>query len=185
MMKFFFKRRKPWTPKDGVTNETKFAEIGPFLEYFKEDTREELKRAAQVRYGDPAGMTVGEFIAISHGDFSLIDLFDKNDPDMTALQYFWLESFKDMAEQMKKALDVLKPPQPDGAAQFSQACRPMNMEESMLLFCREYFQLHSFNEARDIYLSDFLLAKKDRYNVAVFEKSRSDHYKLKHQNTKK
>lgn len=184
-MRFFFLRKKTWTPDMGVTAETKLSDIGPFIEYIKSEARERLKNAAHERYCDPAGITVGELIELMHGRFDIIDLYDRNDPDMTALQYFWLESFRDMSEKLKRTLDVLKPPQPDGSARFSQACRPMTMEESMLIFCREYFQLHSFDEARGIYLSDFLLAKKDRYNQAAYEKARLDYQKLQNQSKKR
>ena len=53
----------------------------------------------------------------------------------------------------------------------ASVCYPVEFGESLLLFSREYFQLHSFKEASNINLADLLIAKKDAYNKAAFERA--------------
>lgn len=174
-MKLFAKiRRKPWTLDKGVTDKTKFYEIAPFIEFLKESTTKELKRAAEAKYGDTWGITLGQFIEFSKGNFKSIG-FDRERPDeLTALQYFYIAAFKDMAEGFTKALEALRPPQTTEAEEAAKACKKMSFEESMLVFCRDYFGLHNFNDARSLQIADILLAKKDRYNHVAFEKARAD-----------
>ena len=56
----------------------------------------------------------------------------------------------------------------------SKNCYPTEFAESMLIFSRSYFGLHSFKEATHITLGDFILAKKDSYNSTVFQKTYSN-----------
>lgn len=179
----FFKRRKIWTPDAGVTFETKMSDLAPFNDYLKPSTVAELKKAAEGSYGDPWGMTVGELLTFMRGDFSAIGV-SRSDTDMKVLQFYWIESFREMAEALEKTFKALQPPQPKGAVEFSKACKPMTFEESSLVFLRDYFHLHTFEEARRLPISDLLLAKKDRYNQAAFEKARSDYYERQRQSKK-
>lgn len=49
-----------------------------------------------------------------------------------------------------------------------------NENEGMLVFVRQYFGLRSFSEAEKVTLADFLLAKKDSYINATFQRNLLD-----------
>lgn len=167
------KRVHIWTLDEGVDKDTKMAFLAPFLEYLKEDTRKQLKEAAVAVYGDPWSKELGILFDGIRGKFPEYIMPSKPE-DLTVLQYFWLEAFKDMVEALLRTLEKLRPPQSKDAAAAMKACRPMSFEESTLVFCREYFGLHSFSEVRDLTISDLLLAKKDRYNTAAYERARAE-----------
>jgi len=89
----------------------------------------------------------------------------------------YMENFSKMFERM-----TLR-----GTAEQQQAqmvCLRVGFEESVLVFLQDFFGLHSFKEAEDITVNEYLIAKKSAYNKAAFERKLNDIYKLK-QKTKK
>lgn len=157
-----------------VTEKTKFAEIAAFAPYFDQSSIESLKSAAERKYGTPWALTLGQFFQVADGDYSLVGIDFTQPNKITALQYYWMESFKDMSMKLKKAVDSLSvEPTPDAKAA-SVGCRKMTFQESVKVFCREYFGLHSFRAVDDLTLDDFLLARKDSYNKSIFEKGMAD-----------
>ena len=51
-----------------------------------------------------------------------------------------------------------------------KTCLKVSVAEGILLFVREYFSLHSFGEAENLPLSDYLIAKKDNYNKVMAQR---------------
>lgn len=164
-----------------VTESTKLFEIGAFLPFIEQSSVKDLKSAAERLYGNPWGLTLGEFFAYSEGDYSGIGVDFGHADQITALQYYWMESFKDMCKTLNQSLTALSvAPTPD-AKKACVACRKMSFQESVKVFCREYFGLASFREVDDLTLDDLLLAKKDSYNKAIFEKGMAEIHKQKTQ----
>lgn len=157
-----------------ITEKTKISEIAPFIPYFEQSSIEELKRAAEGKYGSPWALTLGEFFTISEGDYSCIGVDFAHPDQITAIQYYWMKSFKDMANSLKAAIDRLTVPQTPNAKIASAGCRKMSFQESVKVFCREYFGLSSFKAVDDLTLDDFLLARKDSYNRAMFDKTMAE-----------
>lgn len=168
-----FRKRHAWTLDQGVTENTRFADIAPFVDYLKPTTRAELKKAAEVKYGSPWALTLGNFFDCIKGNFQVIGAKTYEPVSLLALQYFWVEAFRDFVESLTATLDQLKPPAPKDAEEAAKACKPMEIEQGITVFCREYFGLHRFSDVRGLYISDLLLARKDVYNKAAFNMARS------------
>lgn len=162
-----------------VTEKTKLSEMGAFLPYIEQSSIKELKNAAEGLYGSPWGLTLGEFFTCSEGDYSRIGIDFAHPEEITLIQYYWMMSFKEMCEALNSALTKMSvAPTPD-AREASSACRKMTFRESVNVFCREYFGLTSFRAVDDLTLDDLLLAKKDAYNKAIFEKGMAEIQKRK------
>lgn len=168
-----------------VTDKTKYLDFAPFVDLVDESSEAELKKAAEARYGDMWTITIDQFGEYAAGDFSRIGVNTDTDfsfwqkvgivlhvykPGMTVLQYYYILRFGDFVGELVKTLDALKVPQDAREKKASERCRQMTFQESILVFVRNYFGLHSFADAGQLTLADFLIAKKDTYNKAVFEK---------------
>lgn len=131
---------------------------------------EEIKQAACKRYGDPWEMTIGEFVAVCGGD--LARLGDMRDP--TVLQVYWVHAFKDFGATLEKTLKRLQVPMDAQEQQAAESMQKMGMAEGMLVFARNYFGLHSFAEAEGVKMIDYVIAKRDTYNQAIYSKRLAD-----------
>lgn len=162
-----------------VTDTTKYGEIAAVAPYFEQSAILELKKAAEAKYGRTWGLTIGDFFSCTEGDWSCVGIDLAHLEELTALQYYWMEAFRDMAESLSKTLEALSVAPAPEAREASKMCRPMNLRDSVLVFCREYFGLHSFSAVYDLTIDDLLLAKKDNYNKAIFEKTMAEIQKRK------
>ena len=138
-------------------------------EFIDEDTEKSIIEASKEVYGDYYELTIENLIDYTReGTDSYDELMD---PKITVFRVYW---FKGLAEFLKTYLNLLKNfvvKETPKESMASKACYTVEFGESLLVFAREYFGLHSFKEAANITLSDLLIAKKDAYNKAVFEKA--------------
>lgn len=132
-----------------------------------EDLAEIGEKAAQAER-DFYALEIGEFFECLQGDFSCVGVTKETAEDLTTAQFFWCSKFPEFLEGFCKALKTLTPKANAQAQKAASACLPMTLQESMLIFAREYFGLRSFDEAARVTLGDFLLAKKDNYNKETF-----------------
>lgn len=163
------KRNKRWRYGEPITESTLLRDLSDFLHLLKETTIQDIKRAAERKYGSPWGMTIGQLIDATRGDVYVLE----NTPleDVTVLQHYWLVCYQEMMEQLGKSLQKLTPPCTNEAKQAQSACLDMTFEEGVLVFLRSYFGLTTFDAARDLHIKDLLLARKDVYNRAAFEQA--------------
>ena len=68
-------------------------------------------------------------------------------------------------EQVMEILKKLVPPIKSNDV--SSLTIEMSFAESMLVFCRDYFGIQSFDVASKVAMSDYILARKDFYNKIV------------------
>lgn len=167
-----------------VTSETKFAAFQPFVKYLKKGELDKIRKQAPFAVIGRDGylsLTIADFNAIAmHGDLSRFTN-GKTDFDITVYDYYTIEGLHDFFEGFAKDLEkfAMKPDAKEQKAQ--NACYKVGVVESMLIFVRDYFGLRSFAEAERVTLADLLIARKDAYNKAAFEKA----YQAQFKNTKR
>ena len=150
-----------------VTEQTRYDEqFAAAEEYLTDKGKQALRDAAVELYGDPWQLTIGEFVAVSQNDLSRLG--DLTRP--TVLQKYWIEAFHAFAEELTKALDALKMPQDAQEMAAAECMRKVSMAEGMLVFARSYFGLHSFAEAEKVTMLDYVIAKRDKYNSAIYQR---------------
>lgn len=134
-----------------------------------EESKKRLQEDAESVYGSPWQLTLRDFFALSKGDLSYIGLTKSTQLKASVRQYVWMKYFEEVVQQVAAILKALVHPHTSDADRASEKCLKMGFEESTLVFVRNYFGLHSFTEAENTILSDFIIAKKDTYNNAVFQ----------------
>lgn len=166
-----------------VTDKTKLSELAAFLPYLEQSSIKSIKDAAEAKFGSPWGVTIGQFFTYSEGDYSAIGVDFGRPLEVTVFQYYWMESFKEMTMQLQRTIESLTVQPTPEAKEASVGCRKMSFQESVKVFCRAYFGLHSFAEVDALTLDDFLLAKKDAYNKDIFDKTLAEIHKRNSHNT--
>lgn len=155
-----------------VTENTKYSVFAPVEQYATPETIENLKQAAQKIYGDTWSLTIGQFAELSDGNGFYDILGDTSDP--TVLQVYWLKAFADFAKDFAKVLESVKIPQDAAELQAAESCKKVSMLEGMLVFARGYFGLHSFADAEQVTLADYVIARRDEYNKAIYSRKLAD-----------
>lgn len=126
-------------------------------------------KAAAVRdmYGDDGfyAMTLGDFFTVTGGDVRPLGA------DGTVYATYRVRAFADFVDTFIQSLRRLTPQPTAEQVRQSAGTIPCQFDESVLVFCRSYFGLHSFAEVELLTVADLLLAKKDTYNQAVVERN--------------
>ena len=143
---------------------SKYVDILPFVT--DESRKVLMEQAAKIR--DPYTLTLAEFFACCDGDFGCV-VKDTKEP--TTGEVLWLEMFQGFVADFGKILERLVIPQTPEQKQASANCLPVEWQEGMLVFVRSYFGLKSFAEAENVTIGDYILAKKDEYNTAIFQRN--------------
>ena len=130
-------------------------------------SEDELKRSAEQVFKPVHTLTINEFFGVVNGDYSVLG--DMSDP--TVLQVYWLKRF---AEYVETFADICKRTRVEPTAEQQQAakgCVQIEPAEGMLIFVRSYFGLHSFREAGEITMNEYVMARKDTYNNALIRRN--------------
>lgn len=149
-----------------ITNLTKYADFEGAEQFLTEKGRQQLKDAAVHEFGDPWQLTVGDFVGLCEGDFSRLG--DMAEP--TVLQVYWCNVFRDFCDELEKVLTALKIPQDAQEVTAAESMRKVSMAEGMVVFARSYFGLRSFADAERVTMLDYVIAKRDAYNNAIFSR---------------
>lgn len=152
-----------------IDGESKYLDYAYILENIDAESIEGLRKASEDRYGSPWGLALKDFFAISEGDLTFIGIEKGAEDECTVLQYYWMESFRECVENVTNLLKALRIPQSAESQRAAQKCLKMNFKESTLVFVRKYFSLHSFTEAENTQVADFIIAKKDEFNSAIYQ----------------
>lgn len=150
-----------------VTNATKYADFQHTEKYLKNAAVDDLKKAAERAYVGMYELTFGQFLRISDGDFSVV-LGDMSEP--TVLQVYWAKRFADFQKEFGDALKSTQVQPTPEQTRASNGLPKQTFAESMLTFGRAYFGLHSFREAENLTLGDLIIARRDAYISAMYER---------------
>lgn len=153
-----------------INANTRYEDFSAFEGIITEESRNELEKAAENVYLGADGfwgLTIEKFLSIQKHGIEVIGW--KNDGSVYS-KFFVdaLQKFVDLFTKSLENLTVQPTPQEQKA---SNGCLKVTFAEGMLTFVHAYFGLHSFREAEQITLGDLLLAKKDAYNEAVFNRN--------------
>lgn len=139
------------------------------LENMDEESSKRLHDDAISVYGDPWSLALKDFFALSNNDLSYIGLDAAHAFNANVRQFMWKKAFDECAKMVAAIVKKYQVPMTNEAKQASEQCEKMNFIESTLIFVRNYFGLHSFAEAENVSLSDYIVAKKDHFNNAMFK----------------
>lgn len=156
-----------------INRTTLYRDVLPLIPFFEAGEEARLMVTAEHMYARDGwwSIPVGQFVELSNGDYKSLGVDKDNIEDITALQYYAIMSFKGFVDEFIKVVEALDTPRTSKERQAESACRPMSLAEGLLVFVRKYFGLRSFDEAANIPLSDYIIAKKDTYNSAMFERT--------------
>ena len=158
------------------------------LDNMTDESRERVREAVLQKYGRFEDIRLVDFIAFANGDFTPYGI-DANKPDeMTVAQYVWLSEFRKFVDLFNKINSGLTIPDTEDTRKARSGQKQMSFAEYLLVFCRDYFGFHTFDEAAEkLTVSDYLTAAKDRYNDAIFKRNmaRIEQEKLKQQQRRK
>lgn len=162
-----------------VTPETLYTEFQPVEDCVDEASKTDLMKAAERAYKACNELTLDEFWGVMNGDYSLLGNLD----EPKVLQVYWLKRFAQFVDEFgNECKRTQLEPTPE-QRQASQGTLEMLPVESMLVFVRQYFGLHSFADCGRITIGEYLTARKDHYNDALiqrnYEKIQREKLKLK------
>lgn len=150
-----------------ITPETKYTFFQDFEHTISDESSAELKKAAEQYFKPCHALTVAEFFGVLNGHFELLG--DISDP--TVLQVYWQKRFREFVDEFSTACNRLKI-HPDDEAELTSGCVNLTGVEHMLVFLRDYFGLPSFEAAGERTLSEYLTARKDKFNEWRIMKNR-------------
>lgn len=156
-----------------ISENTLYEEIALIEKSFRPVDRARLILAAERHYFPDGGwwsMKIGDFVSLSEGDRTPLGVTD--DPSTwTAFAYYAMQGFGSFVDEFVKVTKALEAPMSAREAAASSACQRMTLGEGMLVFVRSYFGCKSFAEAAELPLCDYVIARKDNYNKAMFERA--------------
>jgi hypothetical protein len=153
-----------------VTSSTLWRDFESIAEIVSEGTKERITLAAmRERLGVKSwyDMTVGVYLDYVSGDKEAAGIKD----DATVYEHYYAEALQAFAEQFAKTLATLTLQREGDEIAASEGCVPMSDVEGALVFLRKYFGLPSFNAVRNLTLNEWLIAKHDDYNNALFRRN--------------
>lgn len=171
-----------------LTRTTKYKDFAELEQYLQEGERKRItETAARCYLGDGGyyALNVSQFVRLCGNDINALNNLPIDDLSSVYAVYFFQglrEFIADYISQLAK-LNVQQTPMEQHAA---KGCLSLSLAEGLLIFCRDYFGLHSFAEAENVTLDELLIAKRDHYNKVTFERNtaRIQTQKIKHEHRK-
>lgn len=154
-----------------IDSKTKYDALRYVEPYLEDGETKRIEDAAvQARFGDDGfyAMTLGEFFAIMGGDTDTLIKGVEADTVFAVYLGRAFAAFVDFIIERLKALTI--PPTPE-SVRASQGCLDVAFDESVYVFCREYFNLHTFAAVESLKVADYVMARKDAYNRAVVDRN--------------
>lgn len=113
-------------------------------------------------------LTIAQFTAMIDGDFSDFGIFEISEIK-TVFEHYFVIAFSAFVSDFCDAVDKLTVPQKIDEQRASKMCLPVTFAEGLYMFCRDFFNLPSFESVDKLKLADFILAKKQSYNSIVMQ----------------
>lgn len=154
-----------------VTCITKYSEFEDKEKYLTEKSVQDLKTQAEEIFGKVYGLDFDTFRECYDGNFEAV-LGSMSEP--TVLQVYWIKRFRDVSEEFAKAVKTMTLPQTADELAASKGLISMTWDESILVFCQQFFGLHSYKEAGKLTLGEILIAKKAAYNREKFQRQMTE-----------
>lgn len=153
-----------------IDKNTLYADFVIYEDVLTDESQKALQQAVKEAYIDYYDLTIKDLFDCLRGRFDVIGLQAGKEQEATALQGLWVKGFSKWCEAFIKLIEGYALPQTIEAQQAAAKCLKMKFEESVLIFLREYFGLQSFKACYTLQVTDYIIAKRDAYNKAVFER---------------
>ena len=158
-----------------ITEKTKFSDISTILAVFPEmltELKEKIKENLPLETFDYFSMTIREFLELQESKMpSKIEKMLKN-KKLTVFEYVKIiNTFESGSEQLTKIIEATTVEQTKDEKNASAGLLNLSPEESILDFLRDYFNLHNYEEAQNLTLYEFVIARKNYFNRITFEKN--------------
>lgn len=153
-----------------IDRHTLTKDFAPFAPIVGEGEMERIREAAvRDKFGEAGfyGMTVGDFTTVLSGDIRPL----QQSGGRTVFDLSRVEAFKVFVGELAATLKRLTLPPTADAIRYNAGVINYDFVESIYIFCRSYFGLHSFEAADKLLVSELVLAKKDEYNHAVVDRN--------------
>ena len=151
-----------------IDEKTKWSEVENTYDYWTNETKEYVLQRVCEMHGltDFYEMKIGTFLNIANGNVEELNIKE----DGTAFEMIFVIELKNFVQRVIEILNEFTLPQTFDEKSASKKCADLTFVESILIFVRSYFNLSSFEQAENLRICDLLIAKKDAYNNAVFQK---------------
>lgn len=158
-----------------ITPKTPYNDEWLDLERFIDDSeKQRIEVAAEKLYLGEGGyysLTLSQFIKLTANNISALDSVPL---DLgTVFCVYFLSGLRRFLERYIKMLETYSVKPTEKEKQASASCCKMSVGESLLIFARGYFGLHSFADAEKVTLDELLIAKRDTYNNIVYERAKA------------
>lgn len=152
-----------------INPEDNFLPYMTIVQTVDDESKARLEEDANAHYGNPWELSIRDFFALAENDFSYIGLDSAALHKASVRQFVWLKEFHDICAQIVLILKRLQVPESADSKRASAQCLKVTSKESAIVFARRYFGLHSFTEAENITIADFIVARKDEYNRSMYQ----------------
>lgn len=147
----------------------KYTDHADELSAITEQSRADILAAACDKYGDYWSLTIGRYFNLTTREEVLGVAYDNE----SILQHFWLDGLTAFGDEFANVINSLQVP--DGMLKsYELAARSARIQvsplEGALVFCQKYFYLHSFAEAENVTLADYVMALRSEYNSTIYQR---------------
>jgi len=161
-----------------ITDKTKFKKISNLLIIFPEtltQLKEKITDILPASEFDYFSMTIGEFLDLQEN--KLPEKLEKRlkSKKLTVFEYVKiLNTLEKGSESLINLLELTTIEQSNDEIKASSDLLKLTSEEVILDFLKDYFNLHSYEEAQNLTLYEFIIARKNYFNKVTFEKNLSE-----------
>lgn len=143
------------------------------LDVLTDESKERALSAARELYGNYDDLTLIQFLQLTEGDYTVIGI---EDTERVAVgQLLWMQGFADFCTSFAAICNRMQVPESPESRDAHSGEMPLSTREGMLIFARSYFGFHTFEEtANTVTVSEYIVARKDTYNTAIYNKNRAD-----------
>lgn len=148
---------------------SRYSEVADLYRVLTDESKEAIKAEAVKLYGEYWDMTIGDYFALDRGDCSKVAL----NGEPTLVQYVWLEGLTAFTQEFAKALKSVQIPktmQRKFEDQARNVCIKVDVRESILDFTQRSFYLHSYREAENITLAEYMIKRRAEFNSIMMQR---------------
>ena len=153
-----------------IDRHTEMSDFAPFVAIISDDDKKRIRDAAvRDKFGEAGfyAMSIGDFTTVIGGDVRpLLQSGGRTVYDNERLEAFreWVDTFADTLKRLTLAPTA-------ESIRLNAGTIPSTFVESVYLFCRSYFGLHSFEDCDTLKVSEFVLAKQDDFNRQTVDRN--------------
>ena len=148
------------------------------LDVMTDESKAQALSLARDVYGNYDDLTLMQFLQLTEGDYTHIGI--ENPERVEVGQLLWMQGFADFCKIFANLCNRMQVPESPESRAAHNGEMPLSTREGMLIFARSYFGFHTFEEAANtVTVGEYVVARKDTFNTAIYNKNRADAEKRK------